>query len=493
MSQKFGEVLRDLAKEMGISEDLIKKVTEEVLLTAYKKNYGTIDNAEVRFNEEPDGWVPTLYSRKEVVEDVYEEVKEIELDDAKKLEPESEIGDTLFIEVDPLKDFDYSAVQAAQQKMKQLIRDIQKDSLYSEFKQKEGQLIIGYYQREKNGNIFVDLGRVEGVLPKKFQSPRETYKLNDRLKCYVYEVSKNGPHVSITLSRTHSEFVQRLFENEIPELTDGSIEIKNIVRDAGFRTKMAVYSRRSDIDPVGSCVGLKGVRIQGIISELEGERIDVVRYDSDPKKYIANALSPASPEAVYILDDQSKTALAIVKESQLSLAIGKQGQNVRLANRLVDWNIDVKTEQQFAEMERSPELRQAVESLFNQADEIQNIRELSEIPARIADILAAHGIEKIEELLNLGSEAKAEITELSGADWEMIDRILSESVDIVENEEAVAPIGDAENTQSADESEVVEEVEVYECPECGHEITADMTSCPNCGVGLSFEYEEEEE
>lgn len=488
MSQKFGEILRDLAKEMGISEDLIRKVTEEVLLTAYKKNYGTIDNAEVRFNEEADGWVPTLYSRKEVVEDVYEEVKEIELTDAKNLEPESEIGDTLFIEVDPLKDFDYSAVQAAQQKIKQLIRDIRKDSLYSEFKQKEGQLIIGYYQREKNGNIFVDLGRVEGVLPKKFQSPRESYKLNDRLKCYVHEVSKAGPHVSITLSRTHSEFVQRLFESEIPELTDGSIEIKNIVRDAGFRTKMAVYSRRTDIDPVGSCVGLKGVRIQGIISELEGERIDVVRYNSDPKKYIANALSPATPEAVYILDDHAKTALAVVKESQLSLAIGKQGQNVRLANRLVDWNIDVKTEEQFAEMERSPELRQAVESLFNQADEIQNIRELSDIPKRIADILAAHQVEKIEDLINLSEEAKSEMSEMSAADWNLIDQVLSESVDIVENEETLAIEETA--AEAADEEEGIE---VYECPECGHEITADMTSCPNCGVGLSFEYEEEEE
>lgn len=489
MAQKFGEVLRDLVKEMGISEDLIKRVAEDVLLTAYKKNYGTVDNAEVRFNEEGDGWVPTLYSRKEVVNDVYEDVKEIELSEAKKLEPDSEIGDTLFIEVDPLKDFDYSAIQAAQQKMKQSIRDIQKDSLYSEFKQKEGQLIIGYYQREKNGNIFVDLGRAEGVLPKKFQSPRETYKLNDRIKCYVHEVSQAGSHVSITLSRTHSEFVQRLFEHEIPELTDGSIEIKNIVRDAGFRTKMAVSTRRTDIDPVGSCVGLKGVRIQSIISELEGERIDVVRYDSDPKKYIANALSPAIPEVVYILDDHAKMALAVVKESQLSLAIGKQGQNVRLANRLVDWNIDVKTETQFAEMERSPELREAVESLFNQADEIQNIRELSEIPKRIADALFQVGIEKIEDLLNVSEEQRADIKDLSAEDWKLIDQVLNESVDIIENEEPVL-------IQNPIEEEIVaEEVEeeVYECPECGHEITVDMTSCPHCGVGLSFEYEEEEE
>ena len=269
MAQKFGEMIRDLAKEMGISEDLIKKVTEEILLTAYKKNYGTVDNAEVRFNEEEDGLVPTLYSLKSVVDDVYEEVREIELSEAKELDPGSEVGDTLYIEVDPLRDFDYSAVQAASQKARQLLRDIQKDSLYSEFKQKEGQLIFGYIQREKDGNIFVDLGRTEGFLPKKYQSPRETYKLNERLKCYVHEVSKNGPHVSITLSRTHSEFVRRLFENEVPELADGSIEIKNIVRDAGFRTKMAVYSRRSDIEPVGACVGVKGTRIQrGVMSTL---------------------------------------------------------------------------------------------------------------------------------------------------------------------------------------------------------------------------------
>ena len=489
MAQKFGEVLRDLVKEMGISEDLIKKVTEEVLLTAYKKNYGTVDNAEVRFNEEEDGWVPTLYSQKRVVDDVYEEVKEIELADAKKLEPESEIGDTLLIEVDPIRDFDYSAIQAAQQKMKQLIRDIQKDSLYSEFKQKEGQLVFGYAQREKNGNIFIDLGRTEGVLPKKFQSPREIYKLNERLKCYVYEVSKNGPHVSITLSRTHSEFVRRLFENEVPELADGSIEIKNIVRDAGFRTKMAVSTRRSDIDPVGSCVGVKGSRIQSVIAELEGERIDVVRYDHDPKKYIAAALSPAVPEAVYILDEVAKTALAIVKESQLSLAIGKQGQNVRLANRLVDWNIDVKTEEQFAEMEHSPELKEVVEKLFNQADEVQNIRELSDIPLRIADIFASHGIERIEDLISLTEESRSKISELTSADWDLVNKVLTESVDIVEDEEVDSRSFEKETENNQEE---IEEIEIYECPECGHEITVDMTVCPNCGVGLSFEYEEEE-
>ena len=284
MNREFIEAIDELEKEKHISKDILFEAIETALVSAYKKNYGTVDNAEVRFNEEEEGWVPTLYSQKRVVDDVYEEVKEIELADAKKLEPESEIGDTLLIEVDPIRDFDYSAIQAAQQKMKQLIRDIQKDSLYSEFKQKEGQLVFGYAQREKNGNIFIDLGRTEGVLPKKFQSPREIYKLNERLKCYVYEVSKNGPHVSITLSRTHSEFVRRLFENEVPELADGSIEIKNIVRDAGFRTKMAVSTRRSDIDPVGSCVGVKGSRIQSVIAELEGERIDVVRYDHDPKK-----------------------------------------------------------------------------------------------------------------------------------------------------------------------------------------------------------------
>ena len=486
MAQKFGEMIRDLAKEMGISEDLIKKVTEEILLTAYKKNYGTVDNAEVRFNEEEDGLVPTLYSLKSVVDDVYEEVREIELSEAKELDPGSEVGDTLYIEVDPLRDFDYSAVQAASQKARQLLRDIQKDSLYSEFKQKEGQLIFGYIQREKDGNIFVDLGRTEGFLPKKYQSPRETYKLNERLKCYVHEVSKNGPHVSITLSRTHSEFVRRLFENEVPELADGSIEIKNIVRDAGFRTKMAVYSRRSDIEPVGACVGVKGTRIQSVIAELEGERIDVVRYDHDPKKYIANALTPAMTEAVYILDEAAKTALAVVKESQLSLAIGKQGQNVRLANRLVDWNIDVKTEEQFAEMEHSPELRKVVESLFNQADEVLTVRELSDIPSRITDILVDCGIEKIEDLINLTKEERTRISGLTAADWALVDKVLMESVDIVEDE--AAPV---EESGTFEEGEAEEEV--YECPNCGYEITADMTECPNCGVGLSFEYEEEED
>ena len=229
-----------------------------------------------------------------------------------------------------------------------------------------------------------------------------------------------------------------------------------------------------------------GGAYMAILKELEGERIDVVRYDHDPKKYIANALTPATTEAVYILDEAAKTALAVVKESQLSLAIGKQGQNVRLANRLVDWNIDVKTEEQFAEMEHSPELRQVVESLFNQADEVLTVRELSDIPSRITDILVDCGIEKIEDLINLTKEERTRISGLTAADWALVDKVLMESVDIVEDE--AAPV---EESGTFEEGEAEEEV--YECPNCGYEITADMTECPNCGVGLSFEYEEEED
>jgi len=486
MTSDFAESIRQLQQERGITEELVLSTIEDFLMAAYKRKFGTSDNAVVKFSD--DNSNVAIYARKKIVDedDYYDPVCEILLEDAVKYNEESELGDELLIEIDP-KEFDRLAVQSAKQRARQDLREIQKDTLYSEFKDKVGEMIIGYYQREKNGNIFVDLGRTEGILPKRFQSPREEYNQGDRIKALISEVNKTPSGLQIVLSRTHSDFVKRIFELEVPEIYDNTIEVHKIVREAGYRTKIAVSSNRDDVDPVGACVGLKGVRIQAIVRELEGEKIDILKFDPDPISFIKNALSPAEVNDVIVIDGAKRQALAIVPEQQLSLAIGKQGLNVRLANRLVDWSIDVKTEEQFEEMDLSQEISRAASELFNNEDEsseeITRIDELPEIPERVAALLRENGIDLIETLVNMNLDDLNSFEGINDEDISLIRGIIDDNVEIVESEA----------DQDLEEEVVMEDEESYECPECGAAITLDMTACPSCGVGLSFEIEEVEQ
>lgn len=479
MASDMAEAIRQLIFEKGISEDLVLKTIEDALLAAYKKRYGTAENAIVRFAENYEN--VEILAKRTIVEDVEDPVLEISLEEARELVDDAEPGDLLEIPIDP-REFDLQEVMLAKQTTRQSLREISRDTLYAEFHAKLGEIIIGYYQREKNGNIFVDLGKIEGFFPKKFQSPRESYQPGERIKALIAEVSKNGPQ--IVLSRTHPEFVQKILELEVPEVYDKTVEVFKIVREPGYRTKISVYSRKDDVDPVGACVGLKGIRIQNIIRELEGEKIDVLKYEADPRRFIKNALSPAEVREVYILDEARHTALAVVDESQLSVAIGKQGLNVRLANRLCDWNIDVKTEDQFRELDLSSEARRAASSLFGEEEE--EILRLDELPGadeRATAALATSGIEMIEDFLSRSDEDLAAIEGLSAEDVDGLRRIIDENVEVIEEQ--------AEDEIYEDE-EAEAEAEIYECPECRSEVTPDMTNCPQCGVALSFEYEDED-
>lgn len=501
MSLEMAEAIRQLTEEGGYTKESVKHIIEDALISAYKRKFGTSDNAVVRFND--DLTDVSLYSRKVIVDGVYDPVVEMELEDALKLSPDCEVGDEIEILVDP-HEFDRGSVQTGKQTAQQSFRNFQKDSLYAEFKDKVGEVIIGYYQRERNGNIYVNLGRsqndtsnIEGVLPKKFQSPRETYKKGDRIKAIIEEVKKTNAGAQIVLSRTSSSFVRKIIEVEVPEIYDKTVEIQNIVREPGYRTKVAVYSNREDVDPVGACVGLKGVRIQNVIRELEGEKVDVLKYDKDPRVFIANALSPAEVSAVIILDETKRSALAVVNESQFSLAIGKQGLNVRLANRLVDWSIDVKTEDQCEEIEKiTAESRKAAESLFNDASQeepdIENISDLPGVDIHVAELLKAAGIERIEDYLDAVDSGKiASVDGVSAEDNDKLQKIIDSVCEIIdepaESENAEAAQGSADSDAAEDEEQIE-----FECPECGARVTEDMTVCPNCGVELSFEYEEEE-
>ncbi len=489
MSSELSEAIKTLVHERGIAKDVVIDTIKDVLLAAYKRKYGTSDNAVVEFNEEAD--TVELYAIKEIVEDddfdgMHDEIS---LTEAREFEPNCEIGDKLQISINP-QTFDRISVQSAKQKARQELREIQNNTLYAEYKAKEGEMIIGYYQREsERGDMIIDLGKVEGILPKAYQSPREAYKKNDKIKCFVYRVEKpekGNPRVE--LSRTHSEFVKKLFELEVPEIYDHSIEIHKIVREPGYRTKVAVYSHRSDLDPVGACVGLKGIRVQTIMREMEGERIDVLKYDPNPIEYIKNSLSPADVKKVLIVDDAKRTAIAVVDDSQLSLAIGKQGINVRLANKLVDWIIDVKTVEQYREIEFDSETRDRIDALFN--DEQQYIEpayeeeyeeqelmleDIEGFKPELLDKLHYYDVYTVEEFVNLSDEEIESFENISGPEVDEAMQLLSEFVDIVEEEP---------------ESEEMQE---FICPECGSALSPEMTQCPSCGVGLSFEEVEVDE
>jgi N utilization substance protein A len=472
-----------------------------MLLAAYRKRYGTDENAIVRFDD--DGLV-SIFSKKKVVEhdDVYNPVDEIDLFEARELNPEAEVGDEILVAIDAAKEFNRQSVQLAKQTAHQSIREIQKDSLHSEYKDKVGEIIIGYYQRERNGTIYVDLGKIEGILPKKYQSSRETFHANDRIKALIKEVNKSSSGLQVVLSRTDPDFVRAIFEVEVPEVYDKTVEIHKIVREAGYRTKLAVYSNRDDVDPVGACVGLKGVRIQAVIKELEGEKIDILKYDPDPKRFIKNALSPAEVREVIILSEKSKKALAVVSDSLLSLAIGKQGLNVRLANKLTDWMIDVKTETQFAEMDIAAESRRAVSELFGDADteELSRIGELPGVDAAVAKALLDNGIDYIEDFLELSQEQLDAMGNISADQISVLRALIDESIEIVESgEEEFAPEESAADYEADAEGEE-EEAEEVECPECHTKFALDVAeysgstiNCPNCGAELELSYEKEDE
>ena len=492
---EMAEAIRRLIEEKGYSEESVRQTIEKALKAAYKKRYGTDENAIVKFADDMSD--VSLFSRKVVIDGVYDPTMEIELEEARALAgDEIEEGDEIDILEDP-KSYERSEVSTGKQTAHQGLNETYKTSLYNEYKDKVGEIIIGYYQRERNGNIYVDLGnagRLEGVLPVKYQSKLEFYDKNDRIKALIVDIKPTNSGIQLILSRSDPKLVCSILEKEVPEIADGTVEIVKAVRDAGYRTKIAVSTKREEVDPVGACVGLKGVRIQNVIRELLNEKIDVLKYESDPAEFIKNALSPAQVNRVVIMDAEKRQALAIVDESQFSLAIGRQGQNVRLANRLCDWNIDVKTEEQAADIDFSNvNTVQNARALFNDDaaaeetyDEITTVAELPGVNKEVAELLKANGIEQIQDFVEAYDSDKIQIEGVTKEALDEINNLINENVEFVEDEtETEEAPAQAESTEKA------EEEEEYFCPECGAKITLDMTHCPNCGC--EFEFEEDAE
>lgn len=343
MVSDLARMIDQVSREKAVEQDVLIKALEEAVKAAARKKYGPDYDLEVTFNDEL-GEIE-VFEFKEVVENVTNEHVQVSLEEAHRMDPESEFGDSLGIKMDT-DTFGRIAAQSAKQVIMQRLKEAERDIVYDDFKDRQGEIINGIVQRFDRGSIIVNLGRTEAELPPKEQVPKESYKQGDRIRAYILDVRQFSRGPQIILSRTHPNFVSALFENEVPEIPEGIVQVMQVAREPGGRTKIAVASRDADVDPVGACVGMKGRRVQAVVQELRGEKIDIVTWHPDSAKFICNALAPAEIIRV-IVDEDNRSMEVVVQDDQLSLAIGKRGQNVRLASRLSGWRLDVNSESNY--------------------------------------------------------------------------------------------------------------------------------------------------
>ena len=370
MSAELILALEQLEKEKGIEKEVLIEAIEAALISAYKRNFGSTQNVKIAFDAN-SGDVK-VYALKKVTQRPINDLLEISLEEAKNISVKLEEDDVAEVEVTPKK-FGRIAAQTAKQVVVQRIREAERGIIYDEYFNKESDIVTGIIQRTEKKNVIIDLGKTEAVLPPTEQTPNEEYNFNNRIKAYVIEVKKTTKGPQVVLSRTHPGLVKRLFELEVPEIHDGTVEIKGIAREPGSRTKIAVFSKDENVDPVGACVGQKGTRVQAIVDELRGEKIDIIKWSSNPEELISASLSPAKVVRVDV-NEEEKSAKATVPDYQLSLAIGKEGQNARLAAKLTGWKIDIKSESQ---------LRAAIEQQMFNIDQSYNVHDEDDEPTEL--------------------------------------------------------------------------------------------------------------
>ncbi|MDD2294354.1 MAG: transcription termination factor NusA [Eubacteriales bacterium] len=366
MNKEFIQAVEDLEREKSISKDLLIEAIESALVSAYKKNYGTSQNVRVNIDRETGDI--DVFMRKDIVEEATDPFVEVSVEEAKEIDPTYEIGDIIEYQVTPM-DFGRIAAQTAKQVVVQRIRETERGMIYDDYINRQTEVVTGVIQRISNDKVFINMGRAEGILNVNEQIPGEKYRVNQRLKVYVMDVKKTTKGPQVFLSRTHPGLVKRLFELEVPEIQDGIVEIKSISREAGSRTKIAVCTYDENVDPVGACVGTRGNRVQAVVEELSGEKIDIITWSEEPGRLISSALSPAKVEMV-LIDEEEKAATVVVPDFQLSLAIGKEGQNVRLAAKLCGWKIDIKSHSQYY----PPEVEEEDDAIQRDPEEVAVIQ-----------------------------------------------------------------------------------------------------------------------
>jgi len=405
LKAELQEALSQIEKDKGIKKEVLIQAMKDAITSAYKKVWGSTHNTRVEFDNKKGFYI---VSTKEIVDTVKNLNTQISLVEAKKINPKVEIGNKIEIESLP-EGFGRIAAQTAKQVVTQRLREAERNLIYEEFKERIGEIVTGIVQRvERKQNVLVQLGKSEAILPFKEQIPREKYKIGDRIKCYILDVKMGNKGPQIILSRTYPELVKKLFEMEVPEIYENIVRVTSVARIPGYRSKIAVESKDPNVDAVGACVGMKGMRVQAVIKELNGEKIDIIGFSSDPAVFIKNALSPAKVDRV-IVAEKEQEATVVVFDDQLSLAIGKEGQNVRLAAKLTGWGIDIKTQSQMAkekEKELAKKTEEKVLTKKKEEKEIVNIKDLPGIGPKLEEKLKAAGFKTIEDI------AKATIEDL---------------------------------------------------------------------------------
>ena len=413
MFPELKRLIEQMGKDKGIEKEVIIEALESAILTAARKKLGAKVELESRYNEEAGEL--EVFQFKTVVEKVVDSETQISLEQARtELDEEAEPGDSLGMKIDAAS-FGRIAVQTAKQIIIQKVKDAERDKIYDEYKDKKSQVASGFVQRFEGGSIIVNLGRAEAVIPPSEQIHRETYKRGDRIRAYIVDVKKISKGPQIVLSRTHPGFLRALFEIEVPEISEGFIEIVNVAREPGNRSKISVRTLDKDIDPVGACVGMRGSRVQSVVQELKGEKIDIVPFSEDSVKYICSALSPAKVSKVFMYEDE-RSMEVIVPDDQLSLAIGKSGQNVRLAVRLTGWKIDVKNESM----------------LQKQAEEgPKALMKIPDLDEASAELLFKEGYKSVSALSSADPEA---LKAIPGMDAEKVQGIIERAAQVMEKE-----------------------------------------------------------
>jgi len=390
-TENLKRIVDQICRDKGIDRSLLIDAIEEAVRSAVRKKFGNRREIEVQFSE--DLGEVEVFQYRTVVDEVYDEETEISLEDARRLDPDAELDDDLGEKLDNIADLGRIAAQSAKQVIIHRMRDAERDVIYEMYRDREGTIVNGIVQRFERGDMIINLGRTDAILPRDGQIPKRSYKQGDRIRAYLQEVRRDTREgkfrdSQLILNRTCNEFLIKLFEMEVPEIAEGIVKIMGAAREPGFRAKIAVSSIESDVDPVGACVGLKGSRVQNVVQELQGERIDIVPWSPDPAKYVYNALAPAEVSMV-IIDDDKKSLLVVVPDDQLSLAIGRQGQNVRLASRLLGWKIDVKSEQRYTNLENNGYL---------------SLTEVDGVDESLADRLFAAGVTSAGRLAGMDTE-----------------------------------------------------------------------------------------
>ena len=413
MNADFLDALRQIEKEKDIPLEVLLETIQSALVTAYKKNYATTNEVIVNVISTKNGF--KVYCQKNVMETIESPHTDISIEDARKHDPNAKAGDVIEIEVTP-ENFGRIAAQTAKQVVVQRIREAEREKIFDEFNARVGEVLTGTVQHKEQRNVFINLGRIEALLPPAEQVPTEPYRFSDRLKVFVLEVRRTPRGPQVIVSRTHPSLIRRLFELEVPEIAEEIVSIKSVAREPGARTKIAVASTDEKVDPVGSCVGHRGSRVQAVVNEVYDEKIDIVRWNDDPAKFISESLSPAKATTVTV-DEETKTALVIVPDSQLSLAIGKSGQNVRLAARLTGWRIDIRSEAQIAKAALTVEPDSEgilAETMPEEAPATEVVEEavvVEEAAAETAEMAEAVAEDLVEQEMPVAEEAEIEAAE----------------------------------------------------------------------------------